>query len=269
MQGLSNVQFDPKSFNISIDNDMYVHTAEADVKMNTAGIPQNSKGDFSFDHIQDITYLTNYFSNFNNKGVSLSAGVTYKLDDKTRFSAAFSDLGYINWKDSVTNYTMKGKTNFGGVDMLTGWLYNNEINTDSLINKMKDDFVRDTINTNYRTYLNPKFFVSASYDIFRRTTIGISATGVYNKKLYPAFTLGLSQGLGRFLNLISTISYNQKSINNLGVGLVIKPGPMQIFIIADNVYPAINPLYTTNVNFRFGMNLVFGRVKPAVGLPYR
>ncbi|NOU16308.1 MAG: hypothetical protein HOO91_01945 [Bacteroidales bacterium] len=269
LQGLSNVQFEPKSFNISIDNDMYVHTAEADVKMNTAGIPKNSKGDFSFDHAQDITYLTNYFSNFNNKGVSLSAGVTYKLDDKTRFSAAFSDLGYINWKDSVTNYTMKGTTNFGGVDMLTGWLYNNEINTDSLINKMKDDFVRDTIHSNYRTYLHPKFLVSASYDIFRRTTIGISATGVYNKKLYPAFTLGLSQGLGRFLNLISTISYNQKTINNLGVGLVIKPGPMQIYIIADNVYPAINPLYTTNVNFRFGVNLVFGRVKSAVGLPYR
>jgi hypothetical protein len=68
---------------------------------------------------------------------------------------------------------------------------------------------------------------------------------------------------------LATISYNQKTINNLGVGLIIKPGPFQFYVIADNVYPAINPLYTTNGNIRVGMNLVFGRVKSAVGLPYR
>lgn len=268
LQGLSNVQFDPNKFNVNVDDDMYVHTAESDVRINTAGIPKNSDGDPSFDHV-DGSYISDYFSNFKNKGMSLSLGATYNLDDKISFTAAFSDLGFISWKDSVENYTIKGKTDFAGLDMIKGWLYDESIDVDSLVDKATDDFVRDTVHTSYKTYLHPKFYLAANYNLTQRTTVGFSASSVYNKKLYPAFTLGITQGVGRFLNLLATVSYNQKTFRNLGVGLVIKPGPFQIYMIADNVYPAINPLYTTNVNFRVGVNLVFGRVKPAVGLPYR
>lgn len=269
LQGLSNIQFDPKSLNIQIDSSMYAQTMNANAQLNTAGIPKNSAGDPSFDHVQELSYITDYLTNFKNKGVALSAGVTYKLNEKINFSASFYDLGFIDWKDSVTNYNLKGQSSFSGLDILQSYLNNTDVKADTIFDSILDDFNRDTTQKAYRTYLNPKFNVSVSYDIFRRTTIGLSASGVYNKKLYPAFTLALSQGLGRFFNLLATISYNQKTLNNLGVGLIIKPGPFQFYVIADNVYPAINPLYTTNGNIRVGMNLVFGRVKSAVGLPYR
>lgn len=269
LQGIANIQLDPKSFNIQIDSSMYAHTFNADVTLNTAGVPKDNSGDPSFDRFNETSYLTNYLTSFKNKGYSLSAGVTYKLDDKTRFSFSFSDLGFINWKDNVTNYTLKGKSSFSGLDFLTSFLNNEDIKADTVFDSMVDDFTRDTIQKSYRTYLHPKFYASASYDIFSRTNVGLSFSSVYNKKLYPAVTLGLQQGIGRFFNLLGTISYNQKTIRNLGVGFMIKPGPLQIFIVADNIYPAINPLYTTNVNFRFGMNYVFGRVKQAAGLPYR
>jgi hypothetical protein len=264
LQGLSNIQFDPKSFNIQIDTVNYDVVGHANGTLNTAGIPMNSAGDMSFDHAQSMSYITNYLTNFKNKGFALSLGATYKLDDKLSFSLAFSDFGYINWKDSVTNYTIKGNSTFP-LDIVSNYLNDKKIDVDSIL----DEFNRDTIQKSYRTYLHPKYFLSANYKIFKRTIVGFSATGVYNKKLYPAYTLGLSQGVGRYFNLLATMSYNQKTIHNLGVGLVIKPGPVQIYVIADNVYPLINPLYTTNINVRFGMNFVFGRVKPAVGLPYR
>ncbi len=269
LQGLSNIQFVPKSLNIKIDTLMFRETANADASLNMAGIPMNSSGSPSFDHVSELSYITDYLTSFKNKGFSLSAGVTYKLNDKLKFSASFYDLGFINWKDSVVNYTLKGQSSFSGLDVLKGYLNGTNIGADTVVDKMLDDFTRDTIHKSYKTYLNPKFNVSVSYNIFRRTTIGLSASGVYNKKLYPAVTLGLSQGLGRFLNLLTTISYNQKTINNLGVGFVIKPGPFQIYVITDNIYPAINPESFTNVNIRVGMNFVFGRVKQAVGLPYR
>ena len=269
LQGLSNIQFEPKSLNIEIDSSMYGQTMNANAQLNTAGIPKNSAGDPSIDHVQELDYITNYLTNFKNKGVSLSAGVTYKLNDRVKFSASFYDLGYISWKDSVTNYNLKGQSNFSGLNLLQSYLNGTDIKADTIVDSMLKDFNRDTTQNAYKTYLHPKFNVSVSYNLFRRTIIGLSASGVYNKKLYPAYTLGLSQGVGRFFNLLATISYNQKTINNLGVGLVIKPGPFQFYVIADNVYPAINPLYTTNANIRIGMNFVFGRVKHAVGLPYR
>jgi hypothetical protein len=264
LQGLTNIQFDPKIFNILIDSTTFENAGNADATLNTAGIPKNSKGDINFDHAQNRGYITNYLTNFKNRGFALSAGVTYKLNDRLNFSFAFSDLGYINWKDSVTNYTLNGSSTLP-VDIVTSFLYDKKINLDSIIDK----FDRDTLQKSYRTYLHTRYLASASFKLFHRTTIGLSASGVYNKKLYPAYTFGVSQGLGRFFNLMANISYNQKSFRNLGVGLVIKPGPVQIYIIADNVYPLINPLFATNLNVRVGLNFVFGKVNPAVGLPYQ
>jgi hypothetical protein len=264
LQGLSNIQFDPKSFNILMDSTTYQNTGNADAQLNIAGIPRNSAGDPSFDHVQNGNYITNYLTNFKNRGYSLSAGVAYKPNDRLNFSVAFSDLGYINWKDSVTNYTLNGSSTLP-LDIVSSMLNNKKISLDSII----DQFSRDTINKSYRTYLHPKYLASASYRVFRRTTIGISASGVYNKKLYPAYTFGISQGVGRFFNLLATASYNQRTIKNLGLGLLLKPGTFQFYVIVDNAYPLINPLYTTNVNVRVGLNFVFGRIKPSVGLPYR
>jgi len=269
LQGLSNIQLDNKSLYIHVDSSMYSETYHANARLNTSGIPKDGNGDVSFDHVSELDYITNYLSNFKNKGVSLSAGITYKMDDKLSFSFSFYDLGFINWKDSVTNYNLKGNSSFSGLDILHSYLNNEKIETDTIIDSILDDFNRDTVQKAYRTYLHPKFNASVSYKVFKRTILGFSASGVYNKKLYPALTLGVSQGIGRYFNILANVSYNQRTIRNLGLGLVIKPGPFQFYIVADNYYPSINPKYFTNANIRVGVNLVFGRVKNAIGLPYR
>jgi len=267
LQGIANIKFDPNQFNVEVFADSL--RANADAKIYTAGIPKNGQGDPSFDHVGEPTYIINTLTSFKNKGFALSGGVTYKLDDRTRFSASFSDLGFISWKDSVEAYTVTGKSAFDGFKLITDYLYNRDTDVDSVLNKMEDDFGQDTIQQSYRTWLNPRFNLSASYNLARRTSLGLSFTGYYNKKFYPALTLGVQQGIGRFFNIIGTVSYNQRTFRNLGLGLMLKPGPLQIFVIADNLYPAHDPFFFTNANFRFGLNLVFGRVKPAEGLPYR
>jgi len=268
LQGLSNIKFDPKTLNVQIDNDMYRHVGQADAKLYTSGVPKNGEGDPSFDHV-DGNWITNYLTNFKNKGVALSGGVTYKYDDKTKLSFSFYDLGFINWKDSIQTYTLEGTSDFDGFDMMGEWLYGGDVDIDSMVQSMEDDFTRDTIYSSYRTWLHPKFNLTASYDIARRTTVGFSFSGVYNKQFYPALTIGLQQGIGRFFSIIGTASINQRSFKNIGLGLMIKPGPLQIFAIVDNAYPLINPLSTTNLNARVGINLVFGRVKQPEGMPFK
>lgn len=230
--------------------------------------PRTAKA-IPFDHVDNSTWLADYLSNFKNKGFALSGGVTYKYDDNTRLSFSFHDLGFINWKDSVQTYTLKGVTEFNGFDALSEWLYGGDVDADSLLQSMEDDFTRDTIYSSYRTWLHPKFNLSVNYNLARRTILGLSFSGVYNKRFYPALTLGLQQGIGRFFNIIGTASINQRSFKNLGLGIMIKPGPLQIFAIVDNAYPLINPLSTTNLNARVGINLVFGRVKQPEGMPFR
>lgn len=269
LQGLSNIHFDPEALSVQVEDDMYGHIGHADAKLYTAGIPKNGEGDPSFDHIDNTTWITDYLKNFKNKGFALSGGATYKYDDNTRLSFAFHDLGFINWKDSVQTYTLKGTTNFNGFDMMAEWLYGDDVDLDSLVNAMEDDFERDTVYSSYRTWLHPKFNLAVNYNIARRTMIGLSFSGVYNKHLYPALTIGLQQGIGRFFSIIATASMNQRTFKNLGLGLMVKPGPLQFFVIADNAYPLIDPLSTTNLNVRVGMNIVFGRVKQPEGMPFK
>ncbi len=268
LQGLANVNFNPSTLAISIDTSMYFHTASADAQLRTAGIPKNGEGDISFGHV-DSQWAVNKLSSFKNKGFALSGGVTYKYDDRMRISFSFYDLGFINWKDSIQTYTLKGQTEFKGLDVLGDFLTGREVNTDSLLQKMEDDFTRDTIYNSYRTWLNPKFNFSATYDLAQRTTVGLTFAAFYNKRLYPSVSIGLSQGLGRFFNFVASASVYQRSLPNFGIGILIKPGPFQFFVVADNIYPAINPMVFTNTNVRVGLNLVFGRNNLPEGLPYR
>lgn len=268
LQGLANVSFDPSLLKIDIDTAMYYHTASADGQLRTAGIPKNAAGEPSFDHI-DGQWITNKLTGFQNEGLAIAGGVTYKQDERMRISFSFYDIGFITWKDSIQTYTLKGQTEFKGLDILGDLLAGRDVNTDSIFQKIEDDFTRDTIYQSYRTWLNPKFNFTASYDLAKRTTLGVTFAAFYNKRLYPSVTLGLSQGIGRFFNVVATASVYQRSIPNLGVGLLIKPGPFQIFVVADNLYPAIDPLAFTNANVRVGLNLVFGRINQPEGLPYK
>jgi len=268
LQGLANANFNPKEFKIEIDTAMYAHTAAADAQLRTSGIPKNVDGDIDFD-VVDGQWVTNRLTGFANKGFAISGGATYKFDEKMKISFSFTDIGFIKWKDEIQTYTLKGVTRFEGLDVLGDLLRGNDVDVDSLLEKTEDDFTRDTIAGSYTTWLNPKFYFSANYDLTRRTTLGVTFATFYNKRLYPSITLGFSQGIGRFFQVVGTASIYQRSIPNLGAGVVIKPGPLQIFIVADNIYPVIDPLAFTNANVRVGINLVFGRVNPQQGLPYR
>ena len=277
LQGLYNLNMDPDALSIKIDTANYDVTAKANAVIHTAGLSEiiTSTGFFepnvevNSDRLSDFNYLSDKLTSFKNKGFALSGGVAYKLDDKTKFSFSFYNLGFITWKDSVKNYKLKGSTVYNEVSFISKYLNDKDINMDSLLNVMRKDFDTTDNRQSYRTWLNPHFNLTASYDIFRRTSVGLSFSGVFNKQFYPAVTFGLQQGIGRFFNIIGTVSANQRTIKNVGLGLVIKPGPLQIFIITDNAYPAVTPMYFTNTNIRVGINLVFGRVKPADGLPYR
>jgi hypothetical protein len=84
------------------------------------------------------------------------------------------------------------------------------------------------------------------------------------------------------LDLTTTWWWFRKSAANLGIGIVYKPGPFQLYMVMDNILPAsfvrisdpeleidglLLPYQIKNFNLRLGMNLVFGRIKDESRLP--
>jgi len=270
LQGLSSLYLKPATLQLNIEDDMYAHTFASDAILYSAGIPLTEDKMPNEALFQNTEWLISYLTRFRNPGASFALGVTYKYDQRTSFSFSVSDLGFIHWNDSTANYKVRGDSPFQGVDALGDFLYGRDIDIDSTINAFRSNFDDEEFEQAFTTWLSPKFYLSANYQLARRTHLGFQFYGIVNRRFYPAFSLGVTQGIGRAFNLALTGSFNQRTITNLGFGLMVKPGPFQIHMLADNYFtPLVNPLTFTNLNFRFGINLVFGRVKTAKGLPYR
>jgi len=270
LQGLSSLYLKPATLQLNIEDDMYAHTFASDAILYSAGIPLTEDKMPNEALFQNTEWLISYLTRFRNPGASFALGVTYKYDQRTSFSFSVSDLGFIHWNDSTANYKVRGDSPFQGVDALGDFLYGRDIDIDSTINAFRSNFDDEEFEQAFTTWLSPKFYLSANYQLARRTHLGFQFYGIVNRRFYPAFSLGVTQGIGRAFNLALTGSFNQRTITNLGFGLMVKPGPFQIHMLADNYFtPLVDPLTFTNLNFRFGFNLVFGRVKTAKGLPYR
>jgi hypothetical protein len=127
-----------------------------------------------------------------------------------------------------------------------------------VLDAIADDFDRDTLSSRYSTPLHPRFQAGARYALFPHTLVDLSVFAVYNHKLFPAVTLSVSQGFGNYFNFVLSTSYT-RTIHNVGIGLMFKPGPFQFYMVADNLLPLLSPLHTTHVNLRAGVNFVFGR----------
>ncbi len=262
LQGLSSMYLKPEKLKISVIDDMFQHAFAADAVLYSAGIP--------FDDDIDGNWITDYMTRFRNPGLALSWGASYRFDHRLNFNFAVTDLGYIRWNDNTRNFSLEGNATFDGHDFLSNLLDDEEIDPDEIIDDFLDNFSDDEFEEDYVTWLHPRFAVTTTYRVADKTQLALQLYTVVNRRLYPAVTVAATQEIGRYLQVAVTASANQKSFSNLGFGLMLKPGPLQIYMMADNYYaPLVDPLSFTNLNFRFGVNFVFGHVKTQQALPYR
>lgn len=258
LTGLSNVHTQAKKLGLSVDGDMYDLTFASDATLNTSGVPIDSSGNFTGN---GAGFARDYMMNFRNSGFALDAGVSYKFNSKWTFSFFFNNLGFIRWKDQVKNYNVKGGTAFSGFDAGRYYFNDSIQNFNNYIDTLGKSYNYQETSNKYTTSLMPHFYLSAKYKLGKNTEAIGSLYFEKYKKIRPALTLALSQKAGRVLNVIVSYSMQYGKFNNLGLGLMVKPGPLQIYAVSDNLVAALNPATAKSVNVRCGMNLVFGRIR--------
>ena len=252
--------FDPTTYEASLNGGY---------RINTASLP-NIDDEGGFDGLDPVDYLK---PNFKNMGLGIDLGAQYKFNDKLSFSASLVDVGFINWKDNPQNYNLEVDGVLKGADAIGAVLRGED--TDSVFNswieEIADSGDYSTTNEGYTTMTHGQFYFSAKYKLTQSSNVYGRVNMFLWQGLRSSLTAGVSQEFGRFFQLTvnNTIQYNR--LFNIGLGLVFKPGPVQIYMVADNVlvssfvqydnfdFPI--PTYATNVNFRFGINLVFGKIQ--------
>lgn len=212
----------------------------------------------SSSYIKDVFFLSK------NRGYAFDFGFQYFINDKLSVSASLLDLGYINWKANVHNITGGGNYNFEGMDMV-----DSTYSFENLLDTLKQVYDITASNDAYGTLLSPKLYFGVSYSVTKSIKLAFLSRSEYiYKKFRQQFTGSLTLYPLQFIG--ATVSYTiaDKVYDNLGVGLVFRTGPLQWYLMSERIPISLVslknssvpylPKYGKSLNFRLGLNFVFG-----------
>ena len=231
-------------------------------------------------------YINNYLFNRNNRGLGIDFGFNYHISDKLLLEASVLDLGFINWNSYTANskleawdYEYDGISNpisIFGDGSSVGFL--KDVLEDSIEEDLKNNYSYS--NESYSTALRTKIYASMEYTVDHNNFVSLSlyssfVRGVWRRGLGLAY----NYHLGNFLSATASYSIYNRSYSNLGFGVSVNLGPVEIYCLTDNVlaFGTLNPrdnfLSSTassinidtkkvrNGQIHFGLNLTFGRDK--------
>ncbi len=268
LQGMSNINFERSNLDLFTSPNNYELTLSADMLVNTslpfqlAPLENLDSTEFTFNQDDAIQYATN----FGNMGIAMDLGAVYNLTERFSVAVSAKDLGYINWKSDVENFSAMGDIEFKGLEFDDVFTDDEENNTEeenndfgAYIDSIIDLLDRQETTNAYTLMMSPKFYVSAAYNLTRMHRFALLGKGdLYNGKLYPSLTVSYNfQPINRFG---SSFSYSiiHGSMHNVGFGMHINIFPVQIYMVTDNFFWAMQPHTLQNLNFQIGVNIAAG-----------
>jgi hypothetical protein len=251
LMGHFNVTTVNSSFGMHTDAETYALTFDGGARVNTAG--------FENLDLPGLTPLDIFFNN-ENLGIAVDLGADYKLDDKITLSASVLDLGYISWSSNVANYNIADfNYTFSGVELLD-FMGGNTSALDEVIDTLNSQFSTFKTDEVYRSGLYTRFFLGGNYKINDKFNAGAL---VYNEfianSLRQAVSISGGIKLKDYFTLTTNYTIFSRSYSNIGLGLIVKGGPVQFFVISDNLSVAFAPERSKNLHARFGLNLAVGK----------
>lgn len=233
--------------------DFYELTANAGLNIQTSGLHDSTEA--------DKMSGSQYFFNSKNVGLGIDLGVKYKINDKFTVAGGINDLGYINWKTAIYNYTAgPAAVSFNGFS-LENYL-NGDVNvvtanklTDSIKNLVQ---FKNNI-TGYKTSLPYNVYGIGYYETGKHL-FGLQLSAErFNKSFLFATTASYQIKLNKHFTGDLTYTLRTGSPFNIGGAIICQLATVQLYFVTDNWWAPLMPLDSKNVNLQFGMNLVFGK----------
>ena len=299
LYGMENFTTDVSYMGITTDQNTHALTFDMNFDFRTAGLPlvliddsipcvgaidMNDTAMVQASGL-DGNFLSNYMFGRNNNGLGIDLGFNYHLNDKLLLEFSVLDLGFITWNDYTANsqldawdYTYDGIDNpitvFGqgtSVEFLKNIL------EDSIEASLYDNYQYST--PSYSTSLRTKIYASMEYIVDHNNFVSLSLYSSFVRKRWRrGLGIAYNYHLGNFLSATASYSIYNRSYSNVGLGLSLNLGPVELYCLTDNIlaWGMLNPSdnlagssQAINVDTRkvkngqihFGMNLTFGRDK--------
>jgi len=213
--------------------------------------------------------IAGYAFSTGNIGFGVDLGVVYRPMERLSLNISLLDLAYIKWDQGNHQVSIKGEYEFTGIELNPFDIPGDQTvgdYLDSTFSELADSlsgFVSMGPGSPYNKRLNTKLYAGASYTIHPMITFGIlSRTDFRNQITLEHITASANFALGRFLNLTLSYSYMYSNFRNIGLGIALNAGPVNLYLVSDNALNIVFwPEASQSAQFWFGLNLVFGYKK--------
>jgi len=277
LMGVANAQARITDLNLTTSTDVWDINSSIDADISIPGIVTASQPDGLMDSIEfniddvETSDLIKTVIGLGNPGFAVDFGFQYRPLDYLTVSGSINDLGFIRWKNNVTNLSNDGAFTFDGIeiDILSSEADDETSPVDEIIDSLTSQMDFYVSNNPYTTMLSGGFHLGAAYELNEKVRFGVvNRTKVYKAKFYNQFTLSANVQPIRAFSASLSYSVIGKNFANIGIGLSMYAGPFNLYFITDQLPSAtLIPSSMQSVSFRLGMNLVFGcsKKKKAMG----
>ncbi|MDR1729184.1 MAG: DUF5723 family protein [Prevotellaceae bacterium] len=250
---------------LKVSKERWLLQGESSLYGTVPGLEFKKKDDYTFD---GMSFDGGNKSLFSGVGLAGDLGATFNFFESLRFSASVVDIGFIHWNKNIHKTNKENDFEFEGITY--------DINNDSIDyweeyrNMLEGMYVVERDPKSYSTMLTAKIYAGAEYSILKdRLGFGLlSKTYIAKKEWFQDFIVSVNYRPFRPLAVSANYSLLNGKWSNIGFGMNVNAGPVNLFVCADNIPlkfakggGMMIPTNTKMTSVSFGINFMFGREK--------
>jgi len=254
LQGISSFQTISNSLNLKTEEDFFDLSLRGDFSYSTSNMNM-----ITADSGISIFSKTPFWST--NHGVGVDLGLSFKMNEKTDFSLSLLDFGTINWKNRTQNFESNFDTlSFSGLNLLELFSADSNVanldagsfNTDSVFNLLEIE----SSPSSYSTSLPFSILMSFNYQLSEKSSLsGVLRSRKFQSFWATAVQIAYLREVSESLTIGGSYSAGTNGIFNLGFMGTYDLGPVQVYLVSDNIIGSFLPQNIRFWSTRAGINL--------------
>ncbi len=246
---------------------VYDQSIYANMQLNTSGVAKYGEEDNNADAGKDIRKGLLLGGNL---GLGFDAGFTYYPQKNIQITGSILDVGFISHTKDVESYTFKGRYNYRGIVPS----FSSGESAENIYQEFQDAIPLDTINAKYTTWRPIKLNGSFQYSFDEDQDENCNCNGSLNETVYKsavgaqlfimstprvpvyALTTYFSRKILKGLQAKATYTFDTYSSSNIGLGLSTTAGPINFYLMADNLLEYRDLSKANSLSFQLGLNVM-------------
>lgn len=239
---------------LSIRNESnYSLRAQTDVLLRTTGV-SNSIG--LFDDFSSIDPAALAITD--NRGTAFDLGIDYSLSERWSISGSLLDWGSIVYREDTRDYSSQGDFEFNGFEA--------DLSSDdpgegfeNLLDSIAESFnFQEQDGNQYTRALSPRVFAALNYELVKGHSLGlIYHARIWSSEWYHDYGINYQGRILRGLQLTGGYSIINGAQHNIGAGIQLKLGPMQLYVLSENLIGGLQYTEAYTSSLRLGLNIAF------------